>query len=465
MTSIASLVLGVAVCIWFLIRVLRDPFKAFLIMLPFMVWTRSVRLPVVGERIVFFDVLLLIWWFGIATRKVLGNRDLRFPRALFWPAFAYYNFLVAAVTSLLGAPVLVDGLEEVSVYAFLGLWGLAIVGIATSEERIKAIARLLPWIVSGVVLISLWEVLVVSRGLLKLFPVRYVGSGRVTGPFRNPNQLGIFLFTASPFAWTSLLFSDTHWRLRWMYSFASVGATITLILTSSRSSMVVATIQLLMLAFAVLFMRTNKQRWRSIGGLLIICALCLGGVIFFRDVAADYWGTFMWRAWPVLRTLVTLPRFEEFAAVLPTAGQSRFAVRNWSLAWQAFLENPLWGAGIGNFRHSYQIIAEAYGAEIHSQYSGVLAETGAFGFLCFAVFLLIIAQRSLRLLLAKPALTWMTVALFLSLWGSFFGGVYIIILRRREFWLVLGLMLAYWDVLFRPAHGTHLKACVGSMDG
>jgi O-antigen ligase len=140
------------------------------------------------------------------------------------------------------------------------------------------------------------------------------------------------------------------------------------------------------------------------------------------------------------------PQIESIDPYL-SSSQAEFAANNWSLAWTAFSENPLWGTGIGNFGQSYHILSDIEGTEVHSQYGAVLAETGILGAVPFLVFLIIVLRRTAKLLSAKPVLIWIVVALAISLLGNLVAGIYVIFFRRREVWLVFGLLLAYADLL------------------
>jgi len=442
--SVLPILLAGFFLLWFLSRLLKDPFKGFLVMLPFMVVTRSAELPIVGERIILFDVLLLIWWLGIGLRRAVGHRDLRFSRTLLVPAFVYYGFLTAAVLSLISAPVLINGIEEIAVYAFAALWGLAVAGIATSEERIEALAKWILWIVLGVILVSFAEA---RLGPLGLFPTRGHGV-RLSGPFRQTNQLASFLRTTAPLVWASLLLKGTSGRARWMLVLTGVGGIFVLLLTSSRFNIAVTAIELIVFIVVTLYQRARGRVRYSSRAVIAVGVVALVGVAALPRVAGHYWQTFIWRAWPFLRALITSPSLGELLGALPTGAQVEFATRNWSLAWQAFLDSPLRGVGIGNFGQSYQIVG-VVGTEVHSLYAGILAETGLFGFLCVLVFLLVIAQYSWKLFKAGPSSSWLTVGLVVSLWGTLVSGIYIPFLRRREFWLTAGLLLAHWSVSFQ----------------
>ena len=141
----ASLILlAVVGCFWFTVTVIKDPFKGFLIMLPSLVVTRSISLPVIGERITLFDTLLLLWWLGIVLRMLQNRRSLRFSSTIFAPVLAYYGFIAALLTSLFNAISPSNGIVEISVFLLLASFGLATVGIATSKERIESIVEVLP---------------------------------------------------------------------------------------------------------------------------------------------------------------------------------------------------------------------------------------------------------------------------------------------------------------------------------
>jgi len=425
------------------VTVIKDPFKGFLIMLPSLVVTRSISLPVVGERITLFDTLLLLWWLGIVVRMLQNRRSLHFSSTIFAPVFAYYGFIAALLASLFNAISPSKGIVEISVFLLLASFGLATVGIATSKERIESIVEVLTWTFVGVVLISLWEGLLVPIGFPVLFPIRH--SSRITGTFRNPNQLGGFLVVVAPFVWALLLLSDTRPRHFLVLILGAVGGTLALVLTSSRASIATAAIQFSMLLPAILLFGKRKHLWRSVRVVLITAAVAVICFISLSNLTSHYWQTFIWRSWPGLKAMATL-RFENVVRAAPTSVQAAFLSEQFSVAWQAFLDSPLIGVGIGNFGESYRIDGRL-GYEVHSQYAGLLAETGILGLLCFTSFILPTLYRSRMLLRTRQIPTWIAVALLISVSTNLLGGAYVRILRRREFWLILSLIHAYWGLL------------------
>jgi len=435
MITLAALLTCFAV--GYLATVLRDPYRGFLVLLPFMVVTRSVELPIVGERITAFDVLLLIWWLGIVLRRLAGHRDLHLSPVILAPALAYWGFLGATVLSLLHAPDIVKGIVEIAVYAFAGLWGLTVVSVCTSWARVVTVVRWTIWSVLGVILVSGAEAVL---GPLGLFPTRGHGI-RLSGPFRQTNQLAAYLRATAPLVWGALLLRRTSRWQRWGLAGVVVGGVGVLILTSSRFNILVTVAELALFMFVVLRLRHHGRvslSWRAV---VLVSLLAVAAVLMVPQVAPEYWQTFMWRALPFFKGLLALPSGGDLLGTLPVS-QAEFATHNWSLAWQAFLDSPIWGVGIGNFGQQYQIISGVVGTEVHSLYAGLLAETGILGLGFVLVLFAILAARGWRLLRAAHPRAWPTVGLVISYVGWLVAGIYIPFLRTREFWLTAGLLLA-----------------------
>jgi len=434
-------VLVLLACACYLVAVLATPWKSFLALLPLMVVTRSVVLPVVGERITAFDALLVIWWIGIALRRLAGQRDLHLSPVILGPAVAYCGFLTAAVLSLWSAPSLVSGAVEIAVFVFVGLWALTVVGVANSADRIERIARWILWVVLGTSVISLAEGML---GPLGLFPTRGSGS-RLSGPFRQTNQLASYLRMTMPLLWGALALRPT---LRWE-TLALAGSTVAsmavVALTSSRSNILLTAGELLLCAAAALWLTRRvglRVYWRPVALVLLLVPL---GVLSVPWVAPHYWATFLRRVLPLFEGL--LSGGGGWSSALPSTREAAFSAANWSMAWQAFCDNPFLGVGIGNFRLQYEIV-EGMQYEVHSLYFGILAETGIFGLVAVLVLLAILVMYAWRLLRAARPPIWVTVGLVVALAGSLVGGVWIRFLRTREFWLLSGLLLAQYGCSF-----------------
>ncbi len=427
--------------IWYFLKVLDDPFKGFLIMLPFMIVTRSVELPVLGERLIFFDILLVVWWLGIFIRAGQGYRDLRLPRSLFWLAFIYYLALVAAFASLLNGQFILRGMNELLIYLFLGLFGLATIAITHSKERLVAVAK---WSVGALTLATvyaIWEVASLRFDLPVLFDIE--STRRLSGSFRQTNQLAGFLRTLLPLAWAMLFMAEETWRTRVMLSLVVVGSIYALLLTSSRSNLLAAMIEVVLLSVAVIWFILSKRGASPVVPLILSILLLAGAFVIVPQVAGSFWRTFLLRTLPFYQNVVQVASPSDLGQFLMARGS--FLEGNWGTAWQAFRDHPFLGIGIGNFGSTYQSFnGEHY--EVHSGFLNLLTERGILGTIPMFIFLAMSLWYAIAGLLSKNTIYWLAIALLISYLGSGFAGVYVVFLRRREFWLVLGLIVTSWYI-------------------
>lgn len=425
---------------------LRDPFRAFLYILPMMVVTRSVSLPYVADRISPADFLLLLWWLALITRRVYGHRgDLCIPKSAFAPSIIYHFLLASMLLSLMNPANLWAGIETMMVYAFLGVWGASTLGIVNSEERVERIIRTLMITFSAVNLLALWEAFLIPVGLPPLLPLEH--ASRITATFRNPNQLGTYVVMMLPVAWSRVLFAPSRPRARWWMILNIACGLVVLALTSSRANIAVAILQYGLLSVAVLFLRRESSFRRLLVWSLPAAAAVVLGMFILPEYAPRYWTTLATRSQPYLLELASSERPIPSPLALLTAERTEFTENNWTMPVDAFLANPISGVGIGNFGEKYSLVSTADGTEVHSQYLGFLAEIGAVGFGLLILFLIVMTDRSIRLVQACdreiPASTWIAAGILVTILSSLVGGVYIRFLRRRELWLMFGLVLAH----------------------
>ena len=115
-------------------------------------------------------------------------------------------------------------------------------------------------------------------------------------------------------------------------------------------------------------------------------------------------------------------------------------VHNYSLPMQTLLTEPWLGIGVGNASSTYRIGGSPL--EVHSQYFAVLGETGLLGLLTFLLFLTAVAYYAVVLLRSDKQEWWIALGLAIAVGACLVSGIYVPFLRRRQFWVILGLVLA-----------------------
>ena len=119
----------------------------------------------------------------------------------------------------------------------------------------------------------------------------------------------------------------------------------------------------------------------------------------------------------------------------------QFLTYNFVLPAKTILTEPWLGVGVGNGLSSYQMVPGNF-TEVHSQYFAILGETGLLGVVAFLCFLAAAVFQVGLFMKQKRVDGWMTLGLTIAFAACLLSGTYNYFLRRREFWIVLGLILA-----------------------
>lgn len=114
---------------------------------------------------------------------------------------------------------------------------------------------------------------------------------------------------------------------------------------------------------------------------------------------------------------------------------------------ELFLQHPVFGAGLGAFRHKLILAASGIPLVIHSTYLWLLAELGILGFLVFVAPAAFVLSSEIR----RPVRDEASVVLILCLVGFAAMSIPADMMYQRTFWLVCGAALAF---PLRPATPT-----------
>lgn len=214
--------------------------------------------------------------------------------------------------------------------------------------------------------------------------VRISVSGRLTGPWADPNYYGAILVMMLPFAVDRALWSrTTAGRLLGLIAIGLIVAS--LVLTRSRGAMLAS-----------------------------ICGAALYGLTLDRKSATLYFGAAVAAGFVVAGMLsdAIVARFSTVFEVAQTGLPPDLSVAErlsaWTVAVQLFYEHPVFGVGAGNYNTLYQTTANALNTTFsgrplspHGLYLEVLSEHGVIG---LAIFLGIIGAAFAGLLRAMAIL-------------------------------------------------------------
>ncbi len=363
-----------------------------------------------------YDLLI-----GIALLYLLRERRLA------WPAWAYlaasYLFLLAALASAFRASYATEALTQVLQYAFIFFVQVPVV-ISVVTTRARAI--------TAIALLCTGTLLAILHAYI-LRPTQ--GAGRVVVFYsENPNRLGYPAAYLIPLLLVLWLLSRRADRPVRMIATMSVLAGLYLSIwavsaSGSRSSLLGAAVAL----FVVIVIRPGLGPWRAVGrlaALVVVCGLLLGGAAATGQLPSNL--------------------EERIARSLDTSDQSAQAQlvgdreHLFNAGISAFLEEPLIGTGLDNFRY----VAPRYDDEVtpqlpHNLWLQLLVQVGLVGAAAFAVWIvvwgtdLVSTVRS-----ANPRDGTLIWGLFASMAGILTIFMFAPEMLDRHYWLIAALGLA-----------------------
>ena len=306
---------------------------------------------------------------------------------------------------------------ELLVIAYGVVLSLAIYAILTSLD-IRGLDRVVDDYLLAAGLLAGWGVL----GFVGVLPAHAASVGGLVGGFRNTGQAGSFFGIALAIA-TARLVSG---RSRPINVVLATVIAIALVLTIKRSALIGVGASLALLLLFSPFI--DRQRIRQLGVLvLLIAALAGAGYLLMRLASHD--------------TAISDRLHRKVLEYSVDRFSRGFWFDNIKAAIAAFEAHPILGVGLGNIQGRW-----TYQYEIHSTYFTVLSSGGLVGILCYlgamGSYFQALLKGAGRRLAASPTL----VALTCFLAGNLLTWLYTNHLRRREFWLLLAIGLAYATV-------------------
>jgi hypothetical protein len=381
--------------------------------------------------------LVLIPALAVGIALCPRSRTTQVPPGLRRCGWAWFAFLLAALVSLVGVgsgyvrPLLLMWLKAFLLPAVLGWYIVACFPV-------RAYLRLLHGVICGIAIYAL------AIGIVELYLGRgdlWSGAGaleyltgtqgegsllRVAGPYGAVNSFGLIgLITVYLLGFLRNAMEQRP--PRWQRVLHGLGVTAALLgatMTLFRSIF----ITIVLVFFLDLFRQMKRsQKALRIGGLAVICAAILAAGIYFPELYEER-----------VSSAVNL--------------YARIAQQRQNL--QLFLDNPVLGVGLGNFYQAASVkpaLSISYGGVAaldtpHSNIGGILAETGTFGFIPYALSqcLLLAAFWKLRTVARKSGkLVWtFFIYIFLSYWisGLALASAYY---SELNFWFIFSLAVIY----------------------
>lgn len=231
----------------------------------------------------------------------------------------------------------------------------------------------------------------------------------------DPNELSIILALAIPMAWyLSMRYSSV--ALVWGNRLLIPVLLVAILLTGSRTGLVVASVGLL-------FLISTLTRG-SVGNKLTLVLLLVLGIVMLPQLIPE-------STWMRLSTLE-----EEIVS-----GTMNNRTTIWLAGFGIWLDHLATGVGAGSFPAAVQLVLGSRAAP-HNSFLSILVELGAVGFLLFAAMMVVIWQQTRRLTLLERHL-YITLFIILSL------GLFTLTWEtKKPIWLLCNLLLCHVAVCF-----------------
>ncbi|MBX3241487.1 MAG: O-antigen ligase family protein [Chitinophagaceae bacterium] len=364
-------------------------------------------------RLAFPDIIL-----AIAIVLLFGSRKIYNPKI----GIAMLLLLFLLTTAILSLNP-INTLGEVSILLFLVF--ATIVLYNTYYFNLKLLFLDISVAVTMAFIIGIYDFFAGNIGLPRLFPGR--APGEIVSTFRNAGQAGayvlIMLAILLPIRLTDLKNSFTSKEMRKINLGIITGVAFLLL-----SGKIAAYFGF----FAgILFLNVVLRNVKAIA-LTVILGLFIGIIYLnLEDIS------------PALNTRIQMKIQSRVTSNInkgKDVTEEGFIAENIKSSIHAFEDNPLSGSGIGAFEIKYG------SHEVHSTYFKMLGEGGVLGVIGYVFFFIYI----IRLIRFTPSFTQTVFQLQLLqykkvfmpfFWGCAISWAYTYHLRKREFWIMLSVIL------------------------
>jgi putative inorganic carbon (HCO3(-)) transporter len=258
---------------------------------------------------------------------------------------------------------------------------------------------------------------------------------RIAGPLSS-NYYALILVPLVPLAMDRLWHEKSGW-LRLLAGWALLVSVLSIIFTYSRGGFLALVVVVLLM---LLRMKLNR-------GFLL--ALIVLGLVVWQFLPAQYTDR--------IGTLGSLVGAGSDTAVT-TEVSFRGRLSETTVAWQMFLDHPIFGVGLANFNANYQDYSQNLGLDqrlearsAHSLYLEIAAESGLIGLIAFGAILWFLfrgvafANQTFKAA-QTPDYAHITIALGIALIGYLVGSIFLHLAYARYFWLFIGLCFALPNV-------------------
>ncbi|MFA6635890.1 MAG: O-antigen ligase family protein [Candidatus Omnitrophota bacterium] len=257
--------------------------------------------------------------------------------------------------------------------------------------------------------------------------VTSAGRGRFAGTSYGPNEFGITILPFLGLSYACLL-SERKTALRTIAIVVSAVIVFALLMTFSRAGL--AGLGLMLMVFVL----KSKKKIPIFLGL---------AVLLF--VSAVYMPSSVWEGME--------ERFEETERTLediesaPDVDSTKRRYRMAKAAWALFLDNPVFGIGIGNYYYEFRKYESMIAGRAHSMYLEILAEMGIVGFLLFmAVIGHTLRSLNRMIMFSKEPVNYYAYGLYLGLVGFLGAAAFLHAQQVKVLWFFVFLSAVLWKI-------------------
>lgn len=407
----------------------------------------TVKLPVVGTKLVFADTVALLL-FGVIFFKAFARRDgkIALGRNTRIYLFFMWTFIAWAVISGFvkmlsdGGTLYADLIIEILNYTYGGMIATAVV-VSTRDP--KALGLVVDAWMYGALIVGVGTLLTLG-GVADQWGYNFNGGVRISSTFRAVNQLPSYICFIIPcLVWRGISY-DYGWANRCFWLLVTALSIASVMLTGSRTGVVLCIIGMLCAAWVLC--RRLRVSTPVMAFSLIFCVAITA--VFYAAIPASWkFGTpaaSVEPAGPIERAMggvEVLLQGNETVDLGPRAVQFRWVLNH-------FDESFVFGVGPARFH----AVAKVTNNEVHNTYLGVLIGTGVVGLVLLLLFLAAVVVRG-TICLSKQVQYFATPILLLSGFVCLLAyGMLMYGLGQRVFWLGVGLVIACFQMCPR-----HLK--------
>ena len=325
-------------------RALPVSIAAVVVVLPF----ADLSVPVIGMRLVYVAMAVP----GFLAFRALAREDVRLPASLIFVG-AGLGMAGGTVSAALGVdPARSIPLVVISVLTL----GYATAIVIAYRPGLEVVGPELLVAVGGVIAVMA----LTSAGSLSATDAGTVVTGRLTGPFSQPNELGMFCAVLLPMAVACLVTAATPRRAA-LIGLAAAAIAAACVMSMSRGAWIGATVALVALAICE---PATRRALTAVG--LTIAATCAAALTVSSSA-------------PVLGIIGQRIR----SIGDPTQNEYDDRPLTWAEAWRQATEHPWFGVGPGGFKSAAADSSSAVSLDPadhpHDLFLTVLADRGVVG--------------------------------------------------------------------------------------